>query len=1824
MTRPIEFSLRDLSENQIQGSVVVTAWLVPPAGETRLPLNTDGELVSTAPVSTNQFVESILDPYVWQPVGTTQESVRYRGAQRDTGDTLVSGKTVARLLLIQQQHLPEGWTYNVTVAGTHSNQPIGGTYTRVQIPDYEGMGAAPAMTFGEVLRGFTAGRGPDFVAISQEQLDDLRRGANIGIITDGGPIPAGSGTIEGTGRTSAQALRVRDGSIDEQKLQTLTRDRIAQSVDAREVSVDQNARTIHIESHDGTTDVDIPLPPATPPQTIRDTVAGMTDDNANEVDASLATNASRTKFALIALPRNKPIITHEHLAAEHVAGHLFLPDGSPLINAEAEGRNRDGSPGSTAAQSDTTAESMNAVFELTSNGNAGAFYFTLRDVMSRPPRRVGDNPILTPAIASQILTWDPAGAGSLPHSVYIARTATGQWLLGRDTQGDTDFTIREIGSGLEDFARTSSNERVPAEKIGRGTPTADFVLTQTANGPEWRAVTTDDGGAADEIAPDTADPADATTTQPIGTIKNFSGRLYELLSSGTRNVITRVARADTDADVESGYRGFAEWQFKLAGDEPNPVIGFIPETGIGSVAPSSLIVKVHDIDTGYYGEMQFNRAGAPADRGTAPNREFGYGSTGIGVDTDQVNVGDHVVVTFFDVDGTTARAVVAATKTWTADARRVVGTLPWAQSGNPDTVPIDKLPTRNAAPTTRDPGTTQVPVASAISEWAWTSFLNDPANTIPVEVLGTGGTDSGDPAMGDVLYGNGEWRAAPTGGQLTVARLLGLTGFMPTFPADAGKALAVGASAGTVQLIDISGVSGDVENNPLAANTTVSSPGNWGTWTTLASSSRLTAQNTGYRALFAGIRFRYSGASQGRRQIETRITAQVGTTGEVRILASRLNFASRYGGQPTTLDIAGEELSAVDPGVAQTIYRLQVRSQGQDSSSTTQLSFRAPVTTGTAANRNRGCYLDVAVLGGIQGERGPAGPPGQDGAAGGVTQVTARRGITNAGSAAEPILDVDIPVPSGGSDGQVLKWSGSPGAPGWGTDDDTGISEGAVDGKIATAVAGIRQVPSGGAANQLLQRNASNVLTWINDPGWRTAGQVTAAINAQFTTRLPVKRQVPGTYTQADAGESLLVNAAGTALIVGPPALTQGQVLDAIGRTLRTAAATARSATDRNKVLATGPEDTAGGENTLRLIDAPVTVPGGSAFPVPPNDPKEGDRFELTGTDSDVPDPAGLLVGEQTGDFFGWFGTVGKIEGPFGANATPPRGALASPLPGIDAIYYSVSALSARSQYLRRIVVVRSSSNTNDLTRLFLGTAANEDNLVRHDLTRVAGTHFFITNQFAVGSPPFREGDRIGVNVAYGTSNTLIRPNVDYDAGTYIFDGIRWVEDSASAQTIRDKLESLHGAARLDFSALKNVPVSRFTTRLFEGPAIGLTVTDSDDSVRGALNLFLQPNSTTPALNISDTSNAQNNYVARGELAADITVSIHDKSSTTLGLRHGGQTTNSDVVTVSGIRFLNDLRAGAVFDNSSDRALLDNGTQLARSIDVYDGTARLGRIRVKAYRNAAGDIGYLAFYTGRGSLARRFSVSVSMNVELEPSDADLTPGPADDPVVDIDGPDDEIWCIWPANGMFPTRAYGGAIQSNWYQTRAGAISNYLWGRTARGAAAGVQPPATNWSYIDMPGSPPANTIGLWVISQIAIANDEPATTYGDWEDVHRIFYAYGPTGVELSVDGSGNPVWPTQPARIGSNAMLTISYNASSASQQSSQVGITFSAWSGNGNISLQVSGMHLVPRPPARVLNSGTTLLARATGTSTTGGTTRSARYRIIVKPATISVSNP
>ena len=819
-------------------------------------------------------------------------------------------------------------------------------------------------------------------------------------------------------------------------------------------------------------------------------------------------------------------------------------------------------------------------------------------------------------------------------------------------------------------------------------------------------------------------------------------------------------------------------------------------------------------------------------------------------------------------------------------------------------------------------------------------------------------------------------------------------------------------------------------------------------------------------------------------------------------------------------------------------------------------------------------------------------------------------GTGQAGTGNALRLTTPIPVIGDGSPGQVLKlisnrvqWA----ADNVGIDSSaartiaTSEAETAVNNRIPAA-----RVPPDltGHALQVLRVNqGATALEWT-EPG-QTVRQVGAAIDTKVNAVVPEEwRRTDNKLPILGAPGQVLTwqTSPATGPVFQDVSIDADDVLDAVMPT--------RDFNQRNKVIATG--EGAGGENTLRFIEPPEVAEPHSTLPTAPTD---GQRVELTVDQADVADPAAIIPAVDAGQtFVGWLNNVGKIDGPVGMNAVPPR-TVATVLPGIDAVYYRESD--------RRVVVLRSAGEARVPVSVQIAVGATDRaSMSTFALTRVGADvngHVYQTTPFAVGSPPLVAGRRSALNVVYrGTPNVPARPNIRYPKDdVYVFDGVRWVRDTASATTIRDRLETLHGDDRLDASAIKNFPADVFVKRLARGPGTGITIAAVTTSQLGPITRFESDETQgTFELDFDEAG------YRSGEIHFDLT--LHMVSGrTTLGLRNDGDTETVRTLRYSQILFVDDVRNLVDFvqsNASSDGSGQAQEIAIARP-RVYDGTQRGGRLTLALVHDGDNKVGYrLRYGTGGNNLTGYgFAISVDVNASFSPTDAPTDQLEATESVQGTD---------WARTGLLPTQAYAAA--------RPGVIEwEYDRGRTDR-LTNGPSPPAgtdvtftatatgnmrspvtddhnasrqSGHATVDLREDAPPGTIGMWVVSQVNVANASGVFSDDGWKDVHSLFFPWGVTGFDTAFPTSA-------PNSVPTRGLLVLQRWAASGdgqTQQASLLGVEFAVQMTGGQTNIGLYPITGSRRPATRVTDDSGRQGAPSGG--------RLARYRVVVRPATLSV---
>ena len=351
--------------------------------------------------------------------------------------------------------------------------------------------------------------------------------------------------------------------------------------------------------------------------------------------------------------------------------------------------------------------------------------------------------------------------------------------------GATNFYTR-VFSGL-DFSYISPNSvninfidsgnlsvfgQVELDKVRPG-PNFIFDNTQIdARIADWAKI-----GNTDEIP-----------TNKLGTGTADSTKV--LFGDGTwKNAPTGLTQSQVDARVQAGVLDWAE-------------------TGNTDLIPTT---KIPDLDADKVTSGKFDPA--RLGTGTADNTKILYGDStwkDAPSEINKVNIYDSVKailqagnnITITPADSN-SELTIASTATGTGglnqaqvDARVQAGVLDWAETGNTDTIPDAKIP--NLATSKVTSGTfdiDRIPVLSTAK------IPNLDASKITSGRFATARLGTGTADNTKVLYGDGTWKDAPSGGTGS-SSFTGLTDTPSSYTGQAGKFLKVNSGASALEFTD--------------------------------------------------------------------------------------------------------------------------------------------------------------------------------------------------------------------------------------------------------------------------------------------------------------------------------------------------------------------------------------------------------------------------------------------------------------------------------------------------------------------------------------------------------------------------------------------------------------------------------------------------------------------------------------------------------------------------------------------------------------------------------------------------------------------------------------------------------------------------------------------------------------------------------------------------------------------------------------------------------------------------------------------------------------
>ena len=724
MTSRITFTLEDLSQMDVEGVVVSARLTATPQINNRLPRNLEtNAVISTAPLTA----------------------------------TFENGR--ANLELVQSRHLPDGWSYTVEISGTHGGSAVRGVWTGLHIPDAD-------RSFSQIADALTPGAAPEYIRITQEQLNEAIAAASSG------------------------TALIADDSISLQKLDPTIRDDIQDSVDANQISISN--RDITFQSH-GTAHQTVTLPGETYTQPEKSKLAGITAGAQPNVGVEF-TQDEKTKLDGIEAGASGDLTPEEiqDVVGGMVSGNtetdgdINYDDSGGKLNLHVlDGASTiiDARPAQVAFANAQyrfqpslefmAAVSPTAKLRLTGAGNTGHYDFTYADIAAHDP--------IAPAAqmsANNSVVWDGDN-----RQVLLARGSDGFWRVSSDTVGPMNLTLVRRGSELEDFARVSETDEVPAGKLPKasgsqagiigtdeyarihsaidganldqvaklgnaGLANDDDILVHDTSittpgmsqlrelpiseaDKRWQPADWAKSGNTDQIPdaklpaadnPSEVEPLTAVPTSVTGAdglMANVKGVWWELVASGeATNVTSGEAVAQTDP---AGYFGndFIVWDTDAQTD---PVIAWAPAADLEGV-------WIHFHGAGphaFYGQFDLTARRAARDKTIGGRQFYAYagGSDAVG---EGMVAGSYFSARFNEgsSDGD-AIALHGSVKRWELDAREDLSEIntrieaeveQWARDA---TTPIPQSKLSNAPPSGLNQSQVDARVAAGVSNWAET------------------------------------------------------------------------------------------------------------------------------------------------------------------------------------------------------------------------------------------------------------------------------------------------------------------------------------------------------------------------------------------------------------------------------------------------------------------------------------------------------------------------------------------------------------------------------------------------------------------------------------------------------------------------------------------------------------------------------------------------------------------------------------------------------------------------------------------------------------------------------------------------------------------------------------------------------------------------------------------------------------------------------------------------------------------------------------------------------------------------------------------------
>ena len=535
----------------------------------------------------------------------------------------------------------------------------------------------------------------------------------------------------------------------------------------------------------------------------------------------------------------------------------------------------------------------------------------------------------------------------------------------------------------------------------------------------------------------------------------------------------------------------------------------------------------------------------------------------------------------------------------------------------------------------------------------------------------------------------------------------------------------------------------------------------------------------------------------------------------------------------------------------------------------------------------------------------------------------------------------------------------------WARDDSTAIPAGKLtNARGITVVTSDDSLDGGGIPGNVLSV----------DPDVRYTD---AKVNARVNALIPAARRVPA-FAQGDAGQAVRVNAAGSALeISADPPIASDDSLDGTGRA--------------GSVLSVDPD--------VRYTDAKVNarvnalVPPARVFPAYTAD--DTDKYATPNAGGtalvlkDLPEQAANAVlfhpdsvlTRAVDDALSAGNIIATADdirlkkaaavsyptnlvtlltlGAFNANLSGYRRPPAGPALGSiqETSYVTELLLAAQGPQAVTVRIDGATESTlylwDDSTLATLARQANGSYTSNTVLSRAQNTAFTFFRDSA-RTQPYKVNPAFTLEEAEGGGGTPVPAPTAADVGRILVVG------------------NARGLIYRPF---------RFQELLFDGPGASVIVTNSKASQHGAFQKF----TLNGGLDLDN--------VGRGELHCAAQFTISPRSSTTIGFDADHKTDAS----VNALIFASQIKAAMAYSASSLR-----GVRIGPALSIYEGATKVGEISILIAKDDNNELGYFASYKIQAGTAasaaatRNFTAAFNLEVDWSRSDAGETTGGVDE------------------------------------------------------------------------------------------------------------------------------------------------------------------------------------------------------------------------------------